>query len=258
MKAIIVLLACFFLGGVGTHYLLAMLISETETQPHEAGQKPETSDMATAQANLTPFVSVTLPPPPSSPLRSTREPPLPTAAKRLASPELPASSDSELIDTRNEELIQQGLALLNHDQQNVPLIQISLPQAAQQREQVINTLRTCMGVTLGKVNQRGDVLAQEISGQPVSPLLRLVEGKLSQEEQSLANQWRGLSGSIVRFYPESADAKVLGGLLQLVQGSLADKKISGEYRNENGGLRLVNIQINGKSQQSILHLSEQC
>ena len=261
VKAVLVLLLCFLLGVFITHYLLAMRVAETAPKPPEAHkqakEKHDTSELVSPQTMLTPLVAVSLPPPPHA--RSGADNAVQAQGKGLALSETPpASSETERVDTRNHTLIAQGLSVLKSDRQAVPQILISLPVNAEQREQVINTLRACMGVTLAKVSEQGAVLAQEKTGQPVSPFLRLVDGKLSQQEQLLARSWQNLPGNIVRFYPETADAKVLGGLLQVVQGPLADKKITAEYRMQPDGLSLVNIQINGQAQPTSLRLSASC
>jgi hypothetical protein len=265
-KTTFVLLACFGIGVLATHNLLRLFITEAISKPSEAHDilqnKVEPSPSERTQPDVTSLVSISLPAPPA---QANREQSAPAITKRLVSAEPMLSpkqahliDTQDVIDTQNEALIQQGFSLLNNPQQTVPKILISLPAELQQQENVINTLRACMGVTLGKVNGKGDVLAQENTGQPVSPFLRLVEGPLSLQEQQLAKQWQNFPGNIVRFYPESADAKVLGGLLQLVHGGLADKKITGEYRIQRGGLSLVNIKIDGIAQQAILRLAEQC
>lgn len=275
---ILVVLVCCFMGAWMTHILLTIVQTDTATKQNQVEETPadkhDTEVKKSEQTPVTSLVAISLPPPPPAhtAISSTS---VPTKPASVSAPrDMPRDQPSEVtgnfehttiqktqasaINTQNETLIQQGLSLLNNTEQKVPQVLIRFPEAPQLREQVINTLRACMGVTLGKVNDRGEVLAQENATVPFSPFLRLVEGKLSRQEQMLAQQWQSMPGNIVRFYPQTADAKVLGGLLQLVQGALADKQISGEYRIEQGGLNLVNININGNEQATKLRLSEKC
>lgn len=263
-KAALVLFGCFCIGILATRLVVNLYIADPVSKPSDApqtSQKVEPTSREKALANSSTLVSVILPPPPSIQRAAAAQQNTQRAdsSKRASAQSKENPLDSHQIDTQQSEVLQQGLAWLKHSQQqDAPQIRIDLPTGEQQREQVINTLRACMGVTLGKVSEQGEVLAQEIAGTSFSPFLRLVEGKLTKQEQQIARSWRHAPGSIVRFYPESADAKVLGGLLQLARGRIAHKKITGEYSLQGNSLTLVNIKINGKTQQTELRLSESC
>jgi len=251
-KKYALLLFCFCIGALLTALLIRLVSfsNATQTKAKEQINILEKKQLISAM-NL---VNVELPPPPEKP---AIEAPHAKVSKAINIKTVSRSKRSVKTDQPKIQAI--GLALLKKaDQQNSPDIQIALPQNPGHQIKVIQVLRQCLGVRLGKIGASGKILAREQNKSLFSPYIRLVEGRLTQQEQNIVNQWRQLPGSIVRFYPELADAGVLGGLYQLVNGEIENTKITGEYSLENGGLKLINITINDQVKTAELVIAQTC
>ena len=178
---------------------------------------------------------------------------------RLGSSDRPVKkTQSKLLDASSKEVESLGFAMLNDKAKDAPKININMPESAAMRTAVSNNLRACLGVSMGKINSKGRVVAQENSRYPLSAYVRLVQGALTAKEHAIANQWRQLPGSIVRFYPEYLDARLLGGLQSMLNSRLDQAKVQGEYHFERGVLSLNKIQINGQSTANKIIISKQC
>ena len=144
-------------------------------------------------------------------------------------------------------------------QQAMPAVNIELPTARHERQQVIDALRTCGGVRLAKVTAQGNITAQESSRTITSPFVRAVSGALGQHEQQWARQWQSLPGHLVRVYPGHLDHILLSGLYQLAQTSQFDQQpVTARYQLQGGQLQLVNIAVNGVSITGTITLIPDC
>jgi len=271
LKTMLVLFNCFCLGVLVTSlvmYLLPVLTDQKQQkqtksliqkQEQEQEQKQSNTVNHKVVKNMTKqgpvkLVTITLPEPPTNRAKTK------SVKKQFTSHSANVKAvQTPQVNTNQAAVLAQGLALLKNTQRDdAPQIKIELPKDERQRNAVIHTLRVCLGVTLGKISAQGKIISREVSSTSFSPYLRLVEGKLTNHEQKIAKQWRKFPGSIVRFYPEEADARILGGLHQLVQGSIEHKIITGKYSLQQGELRLVNIKINKQPQQTELLLAKSC
>lgn len=212
-----------------------------------------------------------------TPVEPKSDQPKPVQAKQIAQtavapiqPATPAPShpvasrpppvEPPVTDIHADDVMAQamGMTLLKKSgQHDRPEIRIGLPENARQQSEVVQVLRRCLGVSLGKISAEGHVLARENQA-AFSPYLRLVEGRLSDEEQLVINQWRDLPGSIVRIYPEAVDARVLGGLFRLVDGRISHAKITGQYQVGQGTLKLTGIRVNGQAQARDIVIARTC
>jgi len=257
-KKFTLVILCFCLGVLIAALMARMMTALNGTQiktqiiEQETIVPTENQD----QISMVNLLDIQLPLPPAKHVSKTPNPNLALKKSETVKP-VPTSKPSVKAD---QVLIQNiGLALLKKiDQKNSPDIQITLPKNTNHQIQVVQVLRQCLGVTLGKLSATGKVLAREQHRAPVSPYIRLVEGRLTLQEQSIVNRWRHLPGSIVRFYPEVADARVLGGLHQLMNGAIENKTITGEYRVQRGELILTNISINAKANSTELVIAKTC
>jgi len=257
-KKITLLLLCFCLGVLITALLTRLMPTLNGTPIKAQIIEHETIGPTENQHQISTvnLLDIQLPLPPAKPVFKTPNPNLAIKESETVKP-VPIPKPSVNTDQVQIQII--GLALLKKiDQKNSPDIQISLPKNTNHQIQVVQVLRQCLGVTLGKLSATGKVLAREQHRAPVSPYIRLVEGRLTLQEQSIVNRWRKLPGSIVRFYPEVADARVLGGLHQLMNGAIENKTITGEYRVQGGELILTNITINAKANSTEIVIAKTC
>ncbi len=145
------------------------------------------------------------------------------------------------------------LRLLEHG--SGPIIELAWPDAARHRKTLFDLLGRCFGMQVALIDARGRLYVAK--GQPNAPwnlnldrfsgFIREPSGDLSAGERLAAERirahHRGLnSASLVRVFPRTVDAHLLGGLRRLLGESYATAKaIRARYRLS--GQRLVVEQI---------------
>lgn len=187
--------------------------------------------------------------------------PLPPKAN---SPSVSKLKTKPAFNADSEEVKNLGLAMLEQ-QKDFPLIQIDLPNSPGESEEILKQLRICLGVRLAKVDAEGKFVAMESdlgSAASFSPYVRLVQGKLSEDEQTIANKWRDQPGSIVRLYPKYLDGRLMGSLQSVFsQRTNHSQKlitIQGQYRLIDHSLLLSHILVNSDAIEQEITVAQAC
>jgi len=142
-----------------------------------------------------------------------------------------------------------------------PSVRIAWPSSASARERLYSVLTQCFGMETVMMNAQGGLFFESgASGQPVmadtgrySGFVRAAEGDIpSLENVALGRimSRHGLtraSAQVVRLFPRRADALLLGGLSQLIDGGLAGgARVDARYEWTSRGLSIVDIRQNGQ------------
>jgi len=180
-----------------------------------------------------------------------------TSDKQKSSDHLKARSP--VIQPRsNQSIAREGrvlLKLLEHGRG--PLVEVVWPASSNERKKLYRNLRACHGMTTAiYVPDRGLYLAKsprslanQLDTDKFSGFVRQSTGSIVDDEirEELSIRRRhgiGLSGQLVRLFPRSEDAKLLGGLEKLSKNSYRTAKtVVGQYRLKGNRLFVENIII---------------
>lgn len=157
------------------------------------------------------------------------------------------------------EMVKDGRALLlilEHG--SGPGIEIYWPDDRGQRERLYRTLNACYGMRTALMDSGRLYVAEGARGQPWVPsmdrfsgFMRQPSGALTPEEQREAAgvaQYHGFGRSlrIIRIFPRTVDAALLGGLRTLIGDRYAQARaIVADYRDTSAGLFVENIRVDG-------------
>jgi hypothetical protein len=201
-----------------------------------------------------PLPAVRLPaPPPASPpaqpvskvsLRSADLPPLPAVVKDLR---LDAADDGRI-----------RLRLLEHGQG--PSIEIAWPPAAVERRRLHDLFTRCYGMRSAVLDGQGDLYGADgpagrswpVNFDRYSGFIRKIDGRLAALEEAKAARIRLRHGvdpaaPLVRLFPRSIDAQLLGGLGRLAGARYhGARQIQAVYRLAGGKLWVDSVRVDGQ------------
>lgn len=205
----------------------------------------------------------------SEPTRQDAPPPPPQQSEAPVDvpPTTPAAPPIEEVQVavntpEGAQTERQGRALLRLMEMDAgPDLRIAWPAAAGDRERLYRVLSSCYGMQSVLMNGQGGIfLAEGPAGQATAPdvarysgFVRAAEGAIPALERTALRpiyRHHGLSdraAQIVRLFPRRADALLLGGLSQLLEGGLSKgNQVEALYTLTNQGLAIVDIRQNGR------------
>ncbi len=156
----------------------------------------------------------------------------------------------------------QGRALLRlMETGSGPSVRIAWPSSASARERLYSVLTQCYGMETVLMNREGGLYFESgASGQPVmadtsrySGFVRAAEGDIPSLENAVLGRIHSRHGltrgsaQVVRLFPRRADALLLGGLSELIDGGLGGgAQVDARYEWSSRGLSIVDIRQNGQ------------
>lgn len=204
-------------------------------------------------------------PPPPPQQSAAPPPPAPTPVPEPVPAPEPVATEVVQVAVNTPEGAQterQGRALLRLMEMDAgPDLRIAWPAAAGERERLYRVLSACYGMKSVLMDGQGGIfLAEGPAGQSTAPdvarysgFVRAAEGAIPALERTALRpiyRHHGLSeraAQIVRLFPRRADALVLGGLAQLLDGGLAKgSQVEALYTLTAQGLAIVEIRQNGR------------
>ncbi len=130
-------------------------------------------------------------------------------------------------------------------------IQIQWPTASLERQKIRQALHQCLGVSLAKIDNRGDIQAREYAGQQnYSQYARQFSQPMDAADARLAHRWRELPGQLVRLYPLTLDQQIFSAL-----GLTRQKvNVTARFRWQQNSLIMTNIIVNGQLRPGLITL----
>ncbi len=222
------------------------------------------------RANAEPTAELALPlvvPQPPKPLPSIRLPPPPPAAPP-AQPVATASPPSAglppppaVVEDLKLEAADDGrirLRLLEHGQG--PAIEIAWPTAADERRRIYDLFTRCYGMRSAVLDGQGDLYGADgpagrswpVNFDRYSGFIRQSDGRLGAFEEATAARIRsrhglGPAAALVRLFPRSIDALLLGGLGRMAGASYAAaRQIQAVYRLAGGKVWVDSLRVDSQ------------
>ncbi len=140
-------------------------------------------------------------------------------------------------------------------------IQIQWPTDNLERQKIRQALHQCLGVSLAKVDNRGDIQAREYAGQQsynqnqnqnqnYSQYARQFSQPMDAADARLVHRWRELPGQLVRLYPLTLDQQLFSAL------GLTQQKVTvtARFRWQQNSLMMTNIIVNNQLRPGLITL----
>ena len=250
-----------------------ILPQHTPSDPQKPKPNPELRSAVHQQdTSFQALAKVRLPPPPQFSLSKGGGPQgeerqITSLQKRTAEttrskPQEPVQKKTVPLTLPNEATLAKGRVLLRVlEHGKGPNIEIAWPQGHAGQKWLKDQLERCYGMAKAVMNNKGELFtlnqskgqAWELNLDRYSGFVRQVSGRSTSEELRVAAAIRahhglGQGGDVVRLFPRSVDARLLGGLKQIIgKGYEQAKSIRATYALQGSEVWVSAIHVDGAS-----------